>query len=152
MGLFDIYSDLMQQVGETMQRADPFGPVGAAGEAVTGLLAVADIVGDHGTDAMWNLAADAGEVASVAQSMLPFAKQTLIIEGGLKIISVMELQSGGTKIPTEGDSYSDSAHRFNQIGDTHFGDAGRPLARHRCGRLRPGQRAAARTSPETGGR
>ncbi|WP_275571890.1 hypothetical protein [Mycolicibacterium vanbaalenii] len=98
MGLFDFYSDLMQHVGESMQRVDPFGPMGAAGEAVTSLFAVGNIVGDHGTDAMWNLAGDAGDVASVAQSMLPFAKQTLIIEGGLKMISVMEEQSdGGTE-------------------------------------------------------
>lgn len=117
VGLFDFYSDLMQHVGESMQRVDPFGPMGAAGEAVTSLFAVGNIVGDHGTDAMWNLAGDAGDVASVAQSMLPFAKQTLIIEGGLKMISVMEEQSGGANVPSEGESYSDSAHRFNQVGD-----------------------------------
>ncbi|QZY46767.1 EspA/EspE family type VII secretion system effector [Mycolicibacterium austroafricanum] len=118
MGLLDFYSDLMHQVGETMQRVDPFGPMGAAGEAVTSLLAVGDIVGDHGADAMWNLAGDVGDVASVAQSMLPLARQTLIIEGGLKMICVMEEQVGGANVPTEGDSFSASAHRFNQIGDS----------------------------------
>lgn len=118
MGLFDLYGDLMQQVGETMRMADPFGPVGAAGEMVTSLFAVQDIAAEHGRDALWNLAGNIGDFASVAQAMLPLAKQTLIIEGGLKLVSAMEDQCGGTNAPTEGDSYSEGARRFNRISDT----------------------------------
>lgn len=117
MGLFDFYGDLMQQVGETMQKADPFGPVGAAGEMVTSLFAVQGIAAEHGTDALWNLASNAGDFASVAQGMLPLARQTLIIEGGLKMISLMEDQCGGMNSPSEGDGYSESARYFNRIHD-----------------------------------
>lgn len=118
MGLFDFYSDLMQRVGESMQRADPVGPIGTAGEAITSLFAVGDIAGDRGPDAVWNLAKDLGDVASVAQGLLPLASQTLIIESGLKMVTVMEDRCGGANIPTEGDAYSESAQRFTQVGET----------------------------------
>ncbi|WNG88200.1 EspA/EspE family type VII secretion system effector [Mycobacterium sp. ITM-2016-00317] len=118
MSLFDFYSDLMQRVGESMQRADPVGPIGTAGEAITSLFAVGDIAADLGPDAVWNLAGDFGDVASVAQGLLPLATRTLIIEGGLKMVTVMEDQCGGANIPTEGDTYSESAQRFNQVGET----------------------------------
>ena len=117
MGLFDMYSDAMQRVAETMQRADPFGPIGAAGEVVAGLFGTVDLVSNHGVDAMWNRRADLGEVASIAQGMLPLAKQTLIIAGGLKTVLAMQYQCGFTSTPEDGDGYSQSAQRFNTVAD-----------------------------------
>ncbi len=117
MGLFDTYSDVMQKLGETLRRADPIGPIGAAGDMVTGLFSAADIIGEHGVDGLWNRAADLGEVASVAQGMLPLAKQTLIISGGLQTVLAMQMQCGWTNTPEDGDGYSQSAQRFNSVAD-----------------------------------
>lgn len=112
-----MYSDAMQKLGEVMRTADPFGPIGEAGDVLTGLFSTVDLVGDHGVDAMWNRAADIGEVASVAQGMLPLAKQTVIIAGGLKTVMAMQMLCGWTNTPENGDGYSQSAQQFNQIAD-----------------------------------
>jgi uncharacterized protein YukE len=117
MGLFDMYGDLMEKVGETMQRADPFGPVGAAGEMISGLFGAADLISEHGPDALWNLAGDFGEVASVALVLLPAAKQTDIISAGLKTVLGLQLQCGWTNAPEDGDGYSQSAQQFNLVAD-----------------------------------
>ncbi|MGW0161487.1 EspA/EspE family type VII secretion system effector [Mycobacterium sp. NPDC003323] len=117
MDLFDMYGDVMKTVAETMQRIDPVGPIGAAGEIVSGLFSTAELISENGIDAMWNRAADLGEVASVAQGMLPLAKQTLIIQGGLKTVLGMQLQCGWTNTPEDGDGYSQSAQRFNTVAD-----------------------------------
>lgn len=114
MGLFDIYSDVMKKVGETMQRADPFGPMGAAGEAVASFFTASDIVGDHGFDVAQDLANNAGDILG----MLRIADKTPIIQAGLKIVLSMQYQCGWTNEPTKGDGYSESAQRFNDISDT----------------------------------
>ncbi len=117
MGLFDMYSDVMQKVGETMQRVDPIGPIGAAGVMVAGLFGAADLVSEHGVDALWNLAGDVGEVASVATVLLPAAKQTNIIAAGLRTILALQMQCGWTNTPEDGDGFSQSAQRFNGVAD-----------------------------------
>ncbi len=117
MGLFDTYSDAMQKLGENLCRADPFGPIGAAGEMVSGLFSTIDIIGEHGVDGIWNRAADLGEVASVAQSMLPLSRQTLIIAGGLQTVLAMQMQCGWIDSPEEGEGYSQSAQCFNSVAD-----------------------------------
>lgn len=117
MGLFDTYGDLMGKVGETMQRMDPGGPIGAAGEVVSSLFGAADLIGQHGPDALWNLAGNFAEVASVALALLPAARQTDIISAGLKTVLALQLQCGWTNMPEDGDGYSQSAQKFNLVAD-----------------------------------
>lgn len=117
MGLFDTYSDAMQRVAGLMQRADPFGPIGAAGEVVSGLFGATELLGEHGADALWNLAGDIGEVSSVAMALLPAAKQTDVISAGLRTVLAMQYQCGFTNTPEDGDGYSQSAQRFNTVAD-----------------------------------
>ncbi|WP_102141248.1 EspA/EspE family type VII secretion system effector [Mycobacterium hubeiense] len=117
MGLFDIYSDVMQKVGSAMQAVDPFGPIGMAGETVTSLLSTADLVSDHGVDALWTLASDAGEAASVVEFFLPKSKQTPIISGGLKVVQGLQAACGGTNPPEKGEAYGQSAQQFNAVAD-----------------------------------
>ncbi len=49
--------------------------------------------------------------------MLPRAKQTLIIAGGLQMIIGLQAQCGWINPIERGDGYSDSAERFNLIAD-----------------------------------
>lgn len=118
MGLFDAYSDLMQTVGDSLQKIDPFGPIGEAGEIVSGLFDSAEMLGENGPDALWNLAGNTAEVASVALVVLPSARQTEIISAGLKAILGMQTVCGWTAEPSEGDDYGTSAIRFNEISES----------------------------------
>ncbi|OBB31385.1 hypothetical protein A5792_16120 [Mycolicibacterium peregrinum] len=117
MGLFDTYTDAMQKLGRFMQTADPFGPVGHAGEAVSSLFSTIETIREDGVDSLWNAASDLGEVESVAQSMLPRARQTHIIAGGLSVVLAMQYQCGWTNKTEDGDGYGQSAQRFNEIAD-----------------------------------
>jgi hypothetical protein len=123
MGLLDDYGDALQKVGNVMGSFDPFGPIGAAGEMLSGVAQTAQLVDRNGVDALWNLAGDTAEMASVASGMLPLAKQTLIIQGGLKAVLAMQYECGFTNEPDRADGYSTGAQRFNDIADTLSGAA-----------------------------
>lgn len=118
MGLLDAYGDVMQKLGDSMQTVDPVGPMGMAGEMVSGLFGTTDLISERRHDALWNLAGDTAEVASVALVLLPAAKQTDIIAAGLRTVLGMQYQCGWINEPTEADGYSESAKRFNDISDT----------------------------------
>lgn len=118
MGLFDMYGDVMQQIGDTLKTADPFGPMGEAGDILSGLFHARELIADNGPEALWNLAGNTAEVASVALMLLPAAKQTDIISAGLKTVMGLQVLCGWTNEPTEGDGYSDSATRFNTVADS----------------------------------
>ncbi|OBA91976.1 hypothetical protein A5666_12495 [Mycolicibacterium fortuitum] len=117
MGLLDTYTDAMQKLGHFMKTADPFGPVGQAGEAVSDLFSTVEMLREDGVDSLWNAASDLGEVESVAQSTLPRAKQTHIIAGALSVVLAMQYQCGWTNKTEDGDGYGQSAQRFNEIAD-----------------------------------
>ncbi|MDY6996496.1 MAG: EspA/EspE family type VII secretion system effector [Actinomycetota bacterium] len=118
MGLFDIYSDMMRSIGDTMQGADPVGPVGAAGSMLSALFGEAGVFDQGRAGELGPLAADTAEVASVAQAMLPRARQTPIIAGGLQAVLAMQYLCGWTNEPSDGEGYSASAQRFNEVIDT----------------------------------
>ena len=42
VGIFDEFGDILQKVGDTMQKTDPFGPVGLAGEMMSDIVTVAE--------------------------------------------------------------------------------------------------------------
>ncbi|BBZ62923.1 EspA/EspE family type VII secretion system effector [Mycolicibacterium monacense] len=121
MGLFDDYGKVLEKVGSTMSSFDPFGPIGAAGEMLSGVAQTAQLIDQNGVDALWNLAADSAEMASVAAGMLPLAKQTLIIQGGLKAVLAMQYECGFTNEPERADGYSMGAQRFNEVTETLAG-------------------------------
>lgn len=123
MGLFDDYGEVLQKVGSAMRTFDPFGPIGAAGEMLSGVSETARLIDQNGVETQWNPAGNAAEMASVAQSMLPLAKQTLIIQGGLKAVLAMQYECGFTNEPNRGDGYSTGAQRFNDIAETLSGAA-----------------------------
>lgn len=118
MGLFDMYGDVMQQIGDTLKTADPFGPMGEAGDILSGLFHARELIADDGPEALWNLAGNTAEVASVAQMLLPAAKQTDIISAGLKTVMGLQMLCAWTNEPSEGDGYSAGATRFNTVADS----------------------------------
>lgn len=76
MGIFDVYGDLMQTVGDALKKVDPFGPIGEAGEIVSGIFGAGELINENSADRLWSLAADTAETASVAMILLPSAQQT----------------------------------------------------------------------------
>lgn len=88
---------------------------------LSGVAQTAQLIDQNGVDALWNLAADSAEMASVAAGMLPLAKQTLIIQGGLKAVLAMQYECGFTNEPERADGYSMGAQRFNEVTETLAG-------------------------------
>lgn len=62
MGLFDIYSDMMRSIGDTMQGADPVGPVGAAGSMLSALFGEAGVFDQGRAGELGPQGADTAEV------------------------------------------------------------------------------------------
>lgn len=52
MGIFDDFGDVLEKVGGTMRKFDPFGPIGEAGEMLTNIVTVAEAVKSSGPDAL----------------------------------------------------------------------------------------------------
>ncbi|MHC9291238.1 EspA/EspE family type VII secretion system effector [Mycobacterium sp. LTG2003] len=122
MSLFDAYSDFMGKVGGALETIGPYlGPQGSmlaeAGGSLESLAGAVESIRANGFRAPMDVASDTSEIACVAQSMLPMAKQTLIIAGGLQTLIGLQAQCGWTHPLERGDSYGDSAEQFNLIAD-----------------------------------
>lgn len=118
VGIFDEFGDILQKVGDTMQKTDPFGPEGLAGEMMSNIVTVAEAVDSNGPEALSNFAAEAADIASAAEFFLPKAKQTPIIAAGLKTVMGMQVLCGWTNPPERGDGYDKGYQLFNEAIET----------------------------------
>lgn len=125
MGLFDVYSDAMKNIGQFLQGPVPFplpGPFGLmseAGQSITSIFSTIDTIREQGTDGLWNAASDVGEGLAATEFFLSKARiaKAEILAVGLKTVLGMQLSCGGNAKPDMAEGYSESAQRFNTVAD-----------------------------------
>jgi hypothetical protein len=108
------FGDVWNKVKDIKDKVMPPGPW----DVIAPVISTIELVRQEGWKALYNRFNEIpDDVPSVAEKIIPEAKKTPIIKGGLEIVKQMEIACGYGKPLELGEPFGDSGVKFNEIAD-----------------------------------
>lgn len=108
------FGDIWNKVKDIKDKVMPPGPW----DIIAPVISTIELVHQEGFKALYNRFNEIpDDVPSVAEKIIPEAKKTPIIKGGLEIVKLMEVACGYGKPLDTGEPFTDSGVKFNEVAD-----------------------------------